>query len=343
MREHIAIIGAGLSGLSCARVLADAGAHVTLFEKARGVGGRMSTRRADAGAFDHGAQYFTAREPGFQALVAEACAAGTVAPWTGRIGQIGPPEGVVVAEGAAISPSPGDRYVGVPGMSAFLRWLAADLTLSLETRVVRVARPGGAEGALHLSDEAGRDLGAFDRVVITVPPVQAVPLLTVAPALAARVAEARLAPCWAVMVGFDRPLDAPLDGAFFVGRPVSWAARDSSKPGRAAGERWVVHGHWQWSEAHLEDQPEDAAEALLAAFFEGLGVAPVAPSFLATHRWRYALPVGPLPEDFLYDTTSGVGVCGDWCNGPRVEGAWLSGRALATAILADLGNSARAE
>ena len=155
--------------------------------------------------------------------------------------------------------------------------------------------------------------------------------------LAARAAEARLAPCWSVMAGFDARLETPLDGVFVVGRPVSWAARDASKPGRPAGERWIVHGHWQWSTDHLEDEPGEVADALLASFFEALDLAPRAPAFRATHRWRYALPVGPLSEDALFDAATGLGACGDWCNGPRVEGAWLSGRTLARRMVAALG------
>jgi predicted NAD/FAD-dependent oxidoreductase len=50
--KNIAIVGAGLAAISCARTLVQAGHRVTLFEKSKGVGGRMSTRRSPFGTFD---------------------------------------------------------------------------------------------------------------------------------------------------------------------------------------------------------------------------------------------------------------------------------------------------
>ena len=76
---HYAVIGAGIAGLSCARALAASGVHVTVFDKSRGSGGRMSTRRGEGWACDHGAQYFTARDPLFQAELARWQAAGVAA------------------------------------------------------------------------------------------------------------------------------------------------------------------------------------------------------------------------------------------------------------------------
>ena len=319
--QNIAVIGAGLSGVACAQVLAGAGAHVTLFDKARGAGGRMSTRRTEAGPFDHGAQYFTARAPDFCAAVEAWCAAGVVAPWHGRIERIG--------VGPGPEPSPGERYVGLPGMSTLLRHIAGELSVRYQTHITGISRH--ADGLRLDTSEGGPERG-FTQVVVAVPAPQAVPLLALAPGLARAAAKAKLAPCWSALAAFDAPLETPLDGIFFVGHPVGWAARDNSKPGRPPGERWVIHGHWTWSAEHLEDPPEAVGQALLGAFFAALDLEPRKPAFLGTHRWRHALPTEPLAEDHLYDAAAGLGVCGDWCNGPRVEGAWLSGEALGRAM-----------
>ena len=320
---RIGIVGAGLSGLACAGVLAGAGAGVTIFERARGAGGRMSTRRTPHGPFDHGAQYFTAREPAFREAVLGWREAGVIAPWEGRIERVG--------EGEGPEASPGERFVGVPGMSALLRHLASGLTVRFETTIAAIER--GPEG-LWLRGGDGVAHGPFDRAVVAVPGPQAVPLLQASPAIAGRVATARLAPCWTLLAEFPSRLDTPLDGVFFVGADVVWAARDSSKPGRPAGERWIVHGHWGWSAEHEDDAPAAVGEALLRAFFGALKLAPSAPTFLATHLWRHALPVAPLEVDHVYDPAVGLGACGDWCGCPRVEGAWLSGVALGRRMLA---------
>ncbi|RKG81315.1 FAD-dependent oxidoreductase [Corallococcus sp. CA049B] len=310
-----------MSGLVLARMLTGAGFGVRVLDKGRGPGGRLSTRRsAEGGAFDHGAQYFTARDPLFRALVDAWVADGVAAEWRGRIGTL--TRGTVTPAKEAV------RYVGVPGMSAVAKALADGLDVRTGVRVERVAREGQA---WRLTSETGEDLGLAEGVVVAVPAPQAVPLLAGAPALAAQAGTARMSPCWAVMARFDAPLAVELEGAFVEDSPLSWVARDTSKPGRAAGERWVLHASPEFSAEHLEETPEAMASKLVEAFGQALGRDVRAVEAVA-HRWRYAMPASPLESSALYDAALGLGACGDWCAGPRVEGAFLSGVALARQI-----------
>ncbi|MGB5341013.1 MAG: FAD-dependent oxidoreductase, partial [Thermoanaerobaculia bacterium] len=184
----VAVVGAGFSGLACARTLADHGHKVHVFEKSRGAGGRMSTRRTDSGSFDHGAQYFTVSDRRFAPWMNSWLQDGLVARWNG---------GIVTLDAGGSQPTEGktDRLVGVPGMSAICRHLAVDLGVSFETRVEKLERRGAG---WRLAAENGADLGHFDAVVIAVPAPQAADLLAgTAPEMAARAAEAPMAPCWA--------------------------------------------------------------------------------------------------------------------------------------------------
>lgn len=317
---RVGVIGAGLSGLILARTLKEAGYPVKVFDKGRTPAGRLSTRRTEAGGFDHGAQYFTARDERFRRYVDSWVQLGHVAEWKGRMG--------TAAEGR-LSPEPEQRstvrYVGVPGMSA----LAEHLARSCDVHSGVVVRAVEREGAgWRLVAERGEVLGVFDAVVAAVPAPQAVPLLAGAPALAERAARANIEPCWAVMVTLEAPVPLEFDGLFIRSGGLSWAARDSSKPGRRPGERWVLHGSPAWTREHLEEPPEEVAPRLLAEFHQATGVELVAREAVA-HRWRYALPSPPLEEGCLFDARLGLGACGDWCAGPRVEGAFLSGMALA--------------
>jgi hypothetical protein len=142
-----------------------------------------------------------------------------------------------------------------------------------------------------------------------------------------------MAPCWAVMAVFDGPLEVPFDGAFVADSPLSWVARNASKPGRPGHEAWVLHASPQWSRAHLELEAPEAAEQLFAAFGEASGTQLPTPIHLQAHRWRYALPVEPRPETCLFERDLKLAACGDWCAGPRVEGAFLSGVAAAGRLL----------
>ena len=78
---HVAVVGAGMAGVVCARTLVQAGHRVTLLEKSRGLGGRMSTRHTEFGGFDHGSQYFTVRDARFETAL-RSNATSVVRPWS---------------------------------------------------------------------------------------------------------------------------------------------------------------------------------------------------------------------------------------------------------------------
>jgi predicted NAD/FAD-dependent oxidoreductase len=320
---RVAVIGAGVAGLACARTLHDHGLSVVVFDKARGPGGRTATRRAEGGGFDHGAQFFTARDPRFRRVVKSWEQDGVVAPWEGRF--------VRIKVGGEVSPDvlQTERFVGLDRMSAIAKHLAAELEVVPNLRVTTLHHDGRR---FTLIDEAGGAREGFDVVVLAVPAPQAVPLLVLSPALAARAAEAQLDPCQAVMLRLEAPLEVDFDAARIEGSPLGFAARDSSKPGRAAGERWVLHGARPWSAAQLEEPPEVVITALVSALSTLTGVE-VRPVEATAHRWRYALAVGPFGEAALWDAVLGLGACGDWCVGPRVEAAYLSGVAMAGRVL----------
>jgi renalase len=321
---EVAVVGAGLSGLLCARTLADHGHRVEVFEKARGPGGRMSTRRSGEWRFDHGAQYFTVRDRRFARWVESLRQDGVVAKWAGK---------TAVLEGGAINIREDDteRFVGVPGMNALCRQLASDTDVSYQSKVTALER---TNHRWLLAAEDGTDLGRFDAVVVSAPaPQTATRLKPAAPDLAALAAAVKMAPCWAMMATFPHALEVGFDGAFVHGSPLSWVARNTSKPGRPVDETWVLHATPQWSQQHLELDPEDVAPRLLEAYADALGKVLPGPSHIAAHRWRFALPVEPLAVPCLFDSELALAACGDWCGGPRVEGAFLSGNAAAGRFL----------
>ncbi len=322
-----AVLGAGLSGLVCARRLADHGWSVRVFDKGRGVGGRMSTRRAGSRHFDHGAQYFTVRDKRFEGSVESWRQSGLVSEWDGEIAVLGD-------ESQRSKDRHTRRFVGVPGMNSICRHLAAGLDATLETRVTGLDR---VDGRWLLASDSGAELGGYDSVVVSAPAPQSATLLA-APAaeMARRAAQVEMAPCWAVMASFPVPLRLGFDGAFVHGSALSWVARNNSKPGRPEGEAWLLHASPHWSRGHLELEKEAVAKLLLEAFRTVVGDLDHDAAHIDAHRWRYALPTNPLTEPCLYDADLGLGACGDWCGGPRIEGAFLSGWAVADRLLGHL-------
>jgi renalase len=145
-------------------------------------------------------------------------------------------------------------------------------------------------------------------------------------------------PCWAVLVAFADRLDVPWDGAFVHDSPLSWVARNSSKPGRPRGpDCWVLHASPEWSAVHLEESPEAVGPQLLMAFESAVGCVLPKAAHQTAHRWRYCAGADPAGRGVLFDAESGLAVCGDWLSDGRVEGAFLSGTSAARCVLDEVG------
>lgn len=329
---HIAIIGAGLAGLTCATHLQAKGHRVTVYEKNPEGGGRMHTRETELGGFDLGTQYLTASSAAFKKQVAAWRKAGLVALWDGKLVQLA--QGCVQSAGGRQQ-----RWVGVPGMSTLCRQLAQQVEVRSEQRVTAV-EPYGDGWLLKLQCDSvaiEASAGPFDAVVVAVPAEQAAHLLQAAPGLAEQAAHAHLAPCWALALAFQDSLQLPYDGAWVQGSRLGWIAHDASKPQRRPGEHWVGHATAAWSLEHLDDDPERVREKLLKAFHEATG-SRVQPVYAEVRRWRFAQADRRLAEDCLWQAKQRIGACGDWFatgledGSGRVENAYLSGLALAEQI-----------
>ena len=312
---RIAIIGAGMAGLACADVLQAEGHSTTLFDKGRGAGGRMSSRRMVTAlgevTIDHGAQYFTARDPAFSKLVASWQDQGVAARWpdAGR-----------------------DTWVGVPAMNAVIKTMAAPHDVTWGCQVTGIARNEGQWTLL----KAGGEVGPFDAVIMAIPAEQAAALLSLHDFAMARIAlTARSQPCWTGMYVFATALDTAAPVVRNAGM-IAWAARNSAKPGRAVPEAWVVQASADWSQSHYDTAPGEIADLLLTALADAIGTAVPAPAAATAHRWAYALSAGT-GDGALWNPDIGLGVCGDWLLGPRVECAWLSGSAMAATLLGSAG------
>ena len=323
MALPIAIIGAGLAGIAAARALIARGHAVTIFDKGRGPGGRLATRRIEAEGrklqFDHGAQYLRAESADFASALTEA---GT-APW---------PDAA--------------RRVGVPSMSAMPRALLGNIPCVASRHVGQITGQPGAWTLRHwdarqvrpgkpLPDSAPEEAGPFAAALLTMPATQAREVLgRHAPRLHEALAAIRYAPCWTVMAAFNAPLALP-ETLRPEAHAIGWAARDSAKPGRdARQENWVIQAGPAWTRAYLELPAEDIAQPLLAAL-ANLSAAPLPAPFMAVaHRWRYSLLEAPLGEPCLWDAAMRLGYASDGCIGGRAEAAWQSGAALAARALA---------
>lgn len=340
--RSIAVVGAGMAGIACARTLMQAGHRVSLFEKSRGPGGRMATRRTEFGSFDHGTQYFTVRDPRFKRALETA--GGTVARWQVSTVRIMDEAGRVAA---ASAPDAEPHWVATSAMNALPGLWAEPITpLHLQALVTRIEADRLSNGRWQLQTEgpgAQTQVHAgFDAVLLALPSAQAAALLRASqlwPQAQERLAAVQVAPCWTLMLAFPQawgPLGPTWQAARSVHHRIAWLARETSKPGRGTIERWTVQASPSWSERHLEDDEERVKAKLLRAFTEITGIR-AEPGHAQAHRWRYAQTVQALGPSHVWQAETGLGLCGDWCLGRRVEDAFISGLELALSANSSLG------
>lgn len=323
-----AVIGSGLAGAAAARALKAAGVDPVLFDKGRGPGGRLSTRRAQTPlgevVFDHGAQFVTAQTPRFQSFLEDAQTAGAAAPWRGRL--------VSVDRYANAEPLRAKaRWVGAPTMNALVRHALSDFQPQFARQAAKLK---GRAGAWTVCFEDGARDGPFERVALTLPPEQLIEFLARSdgdfPDIITQARAVEITPCWTVMALVGAPFDPGFDGAQVYGGGIRWMARMASRPGRGQAEALVIQASPDWSAALLEEDPDTVARMLCEEAL--VRFAMPAPVWSAAHRWRYALVKTAAGAPAIIDETGTVGAAGDWRLGARAEYAWTSGEALGAAL-----------
>jgi predicted NAD/FAD-dependent oxidoreductase len=335
---RVAVIGAGIAGAACACALSGIGFEVTVFDKSRGVAGRMATRRiswidaegaAHDDAFDHGCGQFRVTRPRFRVVVERAVKLGFAAHWSQHVHARGPAARLRQV------------VVPTPNMPALCQHLLGDATLRLGHLVSGLQRV--AEGwLLRVSHDRAKEswAGPFDQVVVAIPPAQAAPLLKPhRPDWANALAAVRATPCWTLMA-VTNDVDWPWDAALVERGPLARIARNDRKPGRqSAGGRvpWVAQATPAWSTAHLDDEPSEVIDLLRSALAKQLSsTGSLTWHHCSVHRWLYARngPIASDGGDCFWDQPLGLGVCNDAFGDGNVEAGWHSGDELADAIAA---------
>lgn len=321
---RVAIIGAGLSGLVVARQLQSL-ADVTIFEKSRGVGGRIATRYAGDFEFDHGAQFFTARTEAFQTFLKPLIDAGVIADWKAEFAEFD--RDSITAQRSWGEGYP--HYVGTPRMNSIGRHLSQGLNVSLETGIAAIARE---DNRWTLLDDASAKLGPFDWLVLTLPAAQTAALAEGLPDLVKYCGERRMLGCFALMLGFAEAVDLQWNAALVRRADISWISVNSSKPGRGQAFTMVVHSTNAWADAHMENDIDFVLEHMLDETALVTGVGLHGATHQQVHRWRYAniaKQPGPL---FFRDDDLKVAACGDWWVRGRIEAAFTSASSLAESL-----------
>lgn len=314
----VLVIGAGLSGVLAASELVKAGKRVLMVEKGRGVGGRMTGRRFGGAAFDHGAQFVTARTPRFLETMNEWSRLGVAREWCRGFNPL--------ADG-------NPRWCGVPAMSALAKHAAQGIALRLETQVSALSLEGSSWCATLKTGGMIRARA----VVMTVPVPQALAILSAGsyimdPKLRSGLEEVEYERCLAVMAILEASSRVPPPGGLSIDEgPIAWIA-DNQQKGLSTVPCVTIHASPGYSLQHWEDERQSAGVPLLEAAIPWIGTGV---KEYQVHGWRYSKPIQTWAEPCaVVQASPALILAGDAFGGPRVEGAALSGWAAAEALLA---------
>ena len=317
--KKIAIIGAGLSGISAAHLLKDH-AEIEIFEKSRGVSGRMSTRRTDKYSFDHGAQYFTARTEAFKHFIQPLIKNGVIERWNARYVKF--KHNNIIERKNWCDEEP--RYVGSPSMNQVVKFLAKDLDINVHTKIEHLKY----QDKWHLTDENGNQYSGFDWVICTNPPKQALNLLPKHFKYYDDISQVDMEPCFSLMLGFETELQIPFDAAHITDSDLSWIAVNSRKPKRLDMFTLVINSSEKYAKYNIDGDQQQSLRHLIKEASGIVGCDLNSADYKTIHAWRYANNVKKdrlsHANKIFLDQENNLAVCGDWCHGGRVEGAFMS-------------------
>lgn len=314
----ILVVGAGLAGLTAARRIAEhPDVDVLVLDKGRSPGGRLATRRIAGAVLDHGAQFFTVRGEELRAQVADWQARRLVEVWChGFDGD---------ADGHP-------RYAARAGMTS----LAKDLARGLDVRcsqLVFAVRPATERGWSVVVDDG--TVHRADAVVLTCPLPQTFSLLFEAGVeLPVELFNDDYDRTIALLTVLDGPSSVPEPGGLQAHQldGTAWSfIGDNQAKGVSPVPAVTFHASPVWSETHWGAPVEEVHATLVEAARPWLGEATVIES--QVKRWRFATPRTPWPDACWVDPSGTLVLAGDAFAGPKVEGAFESGRAAGAALL----------
>ena len=321
----IAIIGAGMAGLTTAHALGDY-AKVTVFEKSKGPGGRLSTRHHESFAFDHGAQFFTSKTDEFTRFIRPFIEKGIITRWQPSIASYTNNHIDERTHWETDQP----HYIGVPSMNEIAKQLSQNLSISYDTHINKLER---IHHKWHMTDDKKNQSDTYDWIILTAPAPQSAALLPPSVAFYEDVKSYSMTSCYAMMAGFRHITQLSFDAAKNNHSAIKWVCLNHLKPGRNHLPSLLLHTNENWAKQHINDDHSLIVELLSREASSMLGIDFSKADYLRAHRWLYAGTSHTSAQGFFIDNKRSIGACGDWCTEGSVEGAFTSASMLAQQII----------
>ena len=325
--KNVAIIGAGISGLALANKIKDF-SNVTIFEKSRGLGGRVASRRVNQFNFDHGAQFFKAKEEEFKDYIRPMIEKGIIDTWRARFIEI---EDGTIINRRVWGEDPAN-YIGIPSMSSIGKFMAEGLNVKLSEKIGKAEKNNSWE----LFSEEDASKGKFDWVISTIPPLQCIELFPSIKSIYRNIESHKMMACYSLMLGFDKDINIDFDAALIKGTDISWISCNSSKQGRGDNYTILAHSTNKWATENIDQERGWVKNYLCEELSKIIERDMSKASYIGLQGWRYANIEKQNGQDFFIDKKQNIAFCGDWFIQGRIESAYISGARLGEELLAEL-------
>ena len=325
MKESIAVIGSGLSGITVASIVKKK-FSIDIFEKSRGVGGRMSTRKEYPFIFDHGAQFFKIKTFDFMNFVSELFTKKIIQPWNFKLAYFNKNN----LKKIKVIKKTDNFFVGVPNMDSIVKYLSKNCNVTLNTKIEKIIKKNNK---WYLYDQNKKKCGQYDWVILSLPAKQSLDLITKNASFYGSIEKIKMKSCFSLMVGINESLKLNYDAALIENSDIAWLAVNDSKPGRMKKNSLLVNSSYDYAAKNINPTKEKILKHLINVTSNLIKYELLNTSVTKLHQWKYVEAENSPNENYFIDNNEKIGICGDWFIDSRVEGAFTSAKELSKEIL----------
>lgn len=325
MKKKIAVIGSGLSGISFASLIKKK-SNVEIFEKSRGVGGRMSTRKEPPFTFDHGAQFFKIKTTEFENFVSELFSEKIIRPWKFRLAYFDANN----LKKVKIIKKKDKFFVGTPSMDSIVKYKSEKCNVILNTKIEKIFKENGK---WCLSDQNKEKYGDYDWIILSLPAEQSLQLITQEISFYSSLKEIKMNSCISLMIGMRKKLHLNYDAALIEKSDIAWLAINNSKPCRKKNQSILINSTYEYASKNINSSNDEIIKHLLNVASDLVKKELSNSELIKLHKWRYVEAEKSPQEDYFIDCKKKIAICGDWFVNSRVEGAFTSAYELSKEII----------
>ena len=317
------IIGSGISGSTIANCL-NKKYKLCLYDKAKGVGGRSSFKRYKGKiGFDHGLQYLSPRSKEFKSFTNGLIKKKIIKYWKGNHKFLNER---VKRDKKHV------KLIGVKGNNDISKFLLKKINCNFGSELSEVKRQ---KNNWHLTFKDNKHIYSKN-LILTIPFPQAKKLLS--KFVKTKLFKNKIVMNSSITVLLITNKTGNEVSSFFTNDKIlGWVSKENSKKRfKYSKDLWVLQSTFDYGKKHTDNyrnKKKFYTNVLINKFKKLTKIKIKKIHFTHIHGWKYSSNSKPLNTQSYWDKKIGLGICGDWFGGPRLENGWLSANDLYKKII----------